>query len=719
MKKRTFLFLLIIFFTVVIFFHQFFLHGLLPIPADTIVGLYHPYRDMYAKNYPNGIPFKNFLITDPVRQQYPWRELAISLEKQLQFPLWNPYSFAGTPLLATFQSAVLYPLNIFFFLLPFPLAWTFLIFLEPLLSGVFMFLFLRNLKLTQYSSLLGSIAFAFSGFFVAWMEWGTIVHVGLWLPLILLAIDKILFGFYSSPNSKFKIQKYLLWSVCFVVAICCSFLAGHLQTFFYVSLVSLSYFLLRWIQFGKKKNSLFLFLILTSCFLLLTSIQWIPLFQFISFSALNLNTQNCHQQGCFLPYQHLVQFIVPDFFGNPTTLNYFGVWNYGEMVGYVSLLPLIMSFNALLFRRDKKTLYFGIILISSLIFALPTFIAKLPFQFNVPFIATAQPTRLLFLIDFSLCVLGALGFDYFIKLKKNIFYPIGIVLLFFLGAWIFVLSTHILKPNDVSVVNNNLLLPTILFGISSVVLLFITLLKQRFSLKVQKSMYILLLGILIFDLIRFAQKFETFTNKNYLYPSTAVVQFLQTHLGTYRFMTIDNRILPPNFQVHYHLQSINGYDPLYLRQYGNLLTAISRNSPDISHPINFNRILVPDQYENPLINLLGVKYVLSLTDLQNPRLQKVFQEGQTRVYENRQVLPRAFFVRRIYTTHSDQTGMKILFANNSDLNNSAAVQCDNCDQVSKRFSNGKISIVHYSENKVTMQSENTNDGFLVLTDSYY
>ena len=69
-----------------IFFWQFLLRGLLPIPADTIIGLYHPYRDSYAKNYPNGIPFKNFLITDPVRQQYPWRNLSIKNIKELSFP---------------------------------------------------------------------------------------------------------------------------------------------------------------------------------------------------------------------------------------------------------------------------------------------------------------------------------------------------------------------------------------------------------------------------------------------------------------------------------------------------------------------------------------------------------------------------------------------------------------------------------------------------------
>src|SRR3989337_2376062 len=95
-NKLLYPFLLV--FLVLVFFYQFFLKGFLPIPADTVVGLYHPYRDFYAK-------------------QYPWKNLAIKGFKDAQLPLWNPYSFSGTPHLANIQSGVFYPLNILFFFL--------------------------------------------------------------------------------------------------------------------------------------------------------------------------------------------------------------------------------------------------------------------------------------------------------------------------------------------------------------------------------------------------------------------------------------------------------------------------------------------------------------------------------------------------------------------------------------------------------------------------
>jgi len=87
--------------------------------------------------------------------------------------------------------------------------------------------------------------------------------------------------------------------------------------------------------------------------------QLIPTLQFIILSARNLDLPGWQTNpGWFIPWQNLIQFLAPDFFGNPATLNYYGIWNYGEFIGYIGIFPLIMAFFALFFRRDKKTLFF-------------------------------------------------------------------------------------------------------------------------------------------------------------------------------------------------------------------------------------------------------------------------------------------------------------------------------------------------------------------------
>ena len=694
---------------VIAFFWQFFFKGLLPIPSDTIIGLYHPFRDLYSKNYPNGIPFKNFLITDPVRQQYPWRELAISAEKRLELPLWNPYNFAGTPLLANFQSASFYLFNILFFIMPFATAWSLIIFLGPLLGGIFLFFYLNNLMLNKWANLLGSITFSFSGFFVAWMEWGTITHTALWLPLILLSIDKLVL--------RSKNRSLLVWSFVFLFSLIFSFFAGHLQTFFYLFIFSWIYFFARWIQFGWQKKILFLFTILNSLFIILTAVQWIPTFQFVSLSARNIDALSFNNPGWFIPWQHLVQFVVPDFFGNPTTLNYWGIWNYGEFVGYVGIISLIFSLFAVLFRRDKKTLFFGIALLVSLIFSLPTFFAKIPFVLHIPLLETAQPTRLLFLVTFFLAVLSALGLDYYIRYKKKILIPLVLVGLVFVILWGFAFLGNGLDSTNLPVIKNNLKLPTGIFVLSGALLFLSSFIKKNKYIVVT---CVAIAAIAVFDLFRFGWKFEPFTQKAYLFPSTSTIAFLQKNVGEFRIMSEDSRIMPPNFSAFYRLKSIDGYDPLYLLRYGELMAALGRKKADINPPFGFNRIITPHNIDSKIIDLLGVKFILSLSDLDSPKLKKVFQEVNTRVYENINVLPRAFFVSKIILASDNKEAIRIMFGDS--FNPSVMAVVENADKGLQNLEQivvGKANIVHYSENRIIIETENSEAGFLVFTDSFY
>lgn len=687
-----------------VFFYQTIFKGLIPVPADNIIGLYSPYRDFYSASYPRGIPFKNSLITDPVRQQYPWKKLVIESEKKLNLPLWNPYNFSGTPLLANFQSAAFYPFNLFFFFLPFNLSWNVFIFLGPLFAGVFFYLFITNLKASKEAGIFGAIVFSFCGFTISWLEWGTIIHTALWFPLILLSIDKL-----TCENKR----KTKLWSLVFLLSIIFSFFAGHLQTFFYISLVTFFYFLLRWIGEGKKKSSLFIFLSVALLFLVISSIQWIPTWEFLKVSARSIDL-NWQKEGWFIPWSHLVQFFAPDFFGNPSTLNYFGTWNYGEMIGYVGIAPLVFSIYALFFKRDKNIFFFGSVFFIALIFALPTFLSKIPFILNIPFLNTAQPTRLIFLINFSLSVLAAFGFDYFYKNKKQIIFPVLFLLFVFTSLWMFVFFNnsvfHVFSSDQVLVSRNNLVFPTVIL-IAVIVLQILNAVSDKFK----KIIFVFFILITVFDLFRFGWKYNAFTNPEYLFPSTNSITYIQKNLGNFRIMTTDSRIFPPNFSAVYKISSVDGYDPLYLLSYGKFIASLERNTSNINSPFGFNRIITPHNYSSPLINLLGVKYILSLSDLDSANLKKVFQEGELRIYENKDTYPRAFFVENVIGSKSEQDVADKIFANAQSLNKLAIVE----GVLSKEYKMGEVEIVRYEENEIEINTKNDSDGFLVLTDNYY
>jgi hypothetical protein len=240
----------------------------------------------------------------------------------------------------------------------------------------------------------------------------------------------------------------------------------------------------------------------------------------------------------------------------------------------------------------------------------------------------------------------------------------------------------------------------------------------------QRKLATVLIGLLIlitiFDLFRFGWKFEPFTNQEYLFPSTAITTFLQAQNGPFRAIATDSRIFPPNFSIIYKLQTLDGYDPLYLQRYGELMIASARNKPDISTPFGFNRIIAPQDPLSRTTDLLGVKYVLSLEELKNPKLIPVFTDGIIRVYQNTLAFPKAFFVNTTFLTNSKQQAMNALFDSNFSLNKRAVVENVPNKQLFKSdWSLGEAQVLDYQDNKVTIKINNPGEGFLVLTDSFY
>lgn len=698
--------ILAILLAVIIFYSPLIFSSKIPVPADTIVGLYSPFRDYFADTYPNGIPFKNFLITDPVRQTYVWKELGVNILQNGNIPLWNPYEMAGKPLLANFQTGIFYPLNILLFIKPLSISWSVFILFQTLLFGIFSYIFLKNLKLSTFAAVLGSLSVIFSGFSIGWLEWGTIVSTGIWLPLILLAIDKT----FSSN----KRARYVLWFGLFTSGLVCSFFAGHLQIFTYLYLAVTAYFIVRWFEGKRDSRILLMFIISNAFFIFATMIQWVPTLQFILLSARDTDQNFRTIEGWFIPWRHLIQFVVPDFFGNPATLNYWGTWNYGELVGFIGVIPLIISSFAFV-KKNSTVIFFAIAAFIGLLFALPTGISSLPFLLHIPFVSTAQPTRLLFLVTFSLSVLSAFGFQNLIsarKLTTKFIIPIVLWCGVFIILWIMTISksNFIFSGSDTIITaKRNLLFPTGVFFAGVVLILLYLFLKRKIF---RKTILIFIIFIAFFDLFRFAQKFTPFTNPRYLFPSTRTLDFLQSRPGLFRVAVLDRRIMPPNFFTHYKIQTVEGYDPLYLKNYAEFIAILERGKPDISQPFGFNRIITPHNYNSKLFDFLNVKYILSFEEIKSPKLTKVFEEGQTKVYENNAVFERVYFVKKVIFAADD---MSDIFIN--DLKENAIISPPVQNVPSLTF--GQVTNINYSENQISLTTINEGTGFLVISDSYY
>jgi uncharacterized membrane protein YfhO len=624
-----------------LFFYKTILFELLPVPSDSLVGLYHPWRDFFASEYPRGVPFKNFLTTDPVRQQIPWRHTVIQELKEGSLPLWSPYSFGGVPLAANIQSGAWNPFNILFLFFSFPTAWTILIIIQPVFAMIFMYFFLRHLKCSVLSSIFGSVVWGFSGFSIAWLTWGTIGHVALWLPVLLLLTDTII-------HEK-NLRKQIIWILLVAFSNYAQLAGGHAQTSLYIVGVAFIYGIWRLRDSCTKKSVMGLSASwLVS--LLVTIPIWKPMLDLISASN-RISQTNWLKEGWFFPWQHIAQFIAPDFFGNPTTMNYWGVWNYGEMIGYIGILGIVLAIGILFVKKTQDERFWLYTLGVVFVFMTPNPIGESVFRFHIPVLSSLQPTRLLVVVDFALSMLAAYGF---MRLEKGERKPFifGILVigcsLVLLWAWSFWTRS--------AVTIRNLYLPTGLFVVIACLGTAITRFfkNKRFA----SAVFILFVGVTIFDTFRFGWKFTTFTPIRFFFPETETIKFLKAQKMPFRVLSVDDRLFAPNTLEYYGMESVSGYDPIYAKRYALFVDSLEQKKALVS--VSAERMISPNIASGALLSLLNVKYVVSLDEIKDNRLSLVFEEGQTKVYENSIYSPRMYFAQGVVNVKTDDVALSYI-----------------------------------------------------------
>ena len=181
---------------------------------------------------------------------------------------------------------------------------------------------------------------------------------------------------------------------------------------------------------------------------------------------------------------------------------------------------------------------------------------------------------------------------------------------------------------------------------------------------------IAILLLLIGDLWLYGHDFNTAADRKLLDFKPPVVQWLQDRQDTgqpWRLTTFDapgEKLLNANSAMPYGLEDIRGYDSIIPKQY---VAYMDRIQPQTE--LLYNRIAPiyaqwGDQpnhaaLDNPLLNLLGVRYVVTTQSLPNPGY-KLAYDGEVKVYENLHALPRVFIVPEAVTAPDQQTALDTL-----------------------------------------------------------
>jgi len=230
----------------------------------------------------------------------------------------------------------------------------------------------------------------------------------------------------------------------------------------------------------------------------------------------------------------------------------------------------------------------------------------------------------------------------------------------------------------------------------------------------------------IFDLIRFSQKFNTFTDKGLLYPQTKTIKFLKSKSSNYpwRYLGIDyvenqKRIFPPNISSHDKLYTLDTYNPLLLKRYQQFAAVSEWGFVDIPD-FSFNRAIILNKFDSRLVDFMGVKYITAINDTYSKKLKYLFREGETRIYENLDVFPRAFMTYDVKLIKNKKEIAKKMYDKKTDLRRTSIVEERILIQPTIGGSvENSVRILDYAENSIVLSVESKKDGLLVLTDTYY
>ncbi|HVB27923.1 MAG TPA: hypothetical protein VNE21_08440, partial [Mycobacteriales bacterium] len=307
----------------------------------------------------------DFLPTDILRPQPPWNtaqtlpqapynwilgdtldnytdvEYFVSQAKAGRLTHWNPYVASGVPL---YQAPNYYPLNFLFYLLPMPYAWGAHAALRTFLAMLFMFLFLRQLKVRQWSAGLGGVAFGLTGFNVVWLGWQQ-SWVSVFIPALFWTAERVI----QRPTGRRACGLGLVWA---------AMVLGGFPAVAGMSVYLLAgYTALRLWQTRRSEGSWArparAVLWLAGGFVLgtlLTGVYTVPFLDFYAHADLGYRSS---LGRLTLDPRYLVTALVPNAYGHEYLPNDW--WgpssNYVEIQFYGGILTLLLAASSLLLRR--------------------------------------------------------------------------------------------------------------------------------------------------------------------------------------------------------------------------------------------------------------------------------------------------------------------------------------------------------------------------------
>gem|GEM_PF-1147159 len=352
----------------------------------------------------------------PSLQFYPWRHFAFDELHSGQLPGWNPYLGAGAPLIANYQSAIFYPPNWLFLLLPNGPAMSVIALGHVIWAAIGLWQFTGVLGIQPFGRAISALSYALSSYTIGRFGSFTTADAAAWIPWIFWLAHLTL------------IQRR--WSNIgwLGLAFGLQLLAGHAQTTWYSGL-GVGLYVLWQIARGMPTRTrsyrlaaLLRFATGMILGIVLASIQIVLTVEYLQESQRSGGMDFDTVTSLSYHPLRLITLLSPHFFGTPADGSYITEGIFFEDAAYIGFIPFISALAAIGGRIRRRqylmhfpafqTVYFWVLLgLGALLVALGNYspLYHLLYDYIPTFKSFREPVRWLILTVFSLSILAGIG----------------------------------------------------------------------------------------------------------------------------------------------------------------------------------------------------------------------------------------------------------------------------------------------------------------------
>lgn len=704
---------IILLFIVGFLFRQSILRGYIPIPADYMVSWYEPWK---AETTVGGVPMivHKPVVDDAFRHLYPLRVIASDLMKQGQFPLWNPYNAGGTPLLAIIHPGYLTPFGLVFLVLPATIAWTVYIMLQPLVLGLSTYWYGRMLKLSVRGALFAAAALILAGFSVVRLEYGEFLYVLSGLPLLLGIVERI------------RMNTERPGAVWIPVVTALVIVSGQPHMVIYTLGITGLYIFLR-LPVGSAMRYMFRIALGVG----IAAAVLLPGFELFSRATINRSTSGYIFDRFLLPVSHLLTVLIPNFFGNQATYNYFGPHDYTETAAYIGMIPVFFAAVAVFLRWKSGTVrFFAALAIIAVLTTLRWPGARWLFSLPIPVLSSDVPSRVFVISTFAVAILSGMGITEWEKLSKGTGYrflaAMGVVAAGVFGIALYWYLRH--SPCPVSIpacrmvsIRNTIVELAGFFVFAASAFAAFVFVRRKAMLSWIPFAVVILLGLYN------AGKFLPFSPAERVFPAVPVLTALKAETGTGRYFGIGSAAFRTNLTAYYGLYSLDYFDPLHIRRYAELVSYVNTGSrtgdiqrSDIQVVSDASPSGDMSLRRDRFLDMTGTSaLVLSVRDATPSSGAIAWQDANWRIVRRPSALPRAYITTDIRMAPDPGDELERMFSPDTDIAGTAFVEEPVSGVDIGSPAQGSADVVSYEPNRVSIRVSAPAAAFLVLSDTYY